>query len=245
MTWFNFMLPRSQPSLAENFLLVRGRKIPLCMIRNRRARRYMLRLRPDGSARLTIPRRGSLLEGKRFAERNSDWLARQLEALWSNPPKPKVWLVGTEILFRGEAVRIEPVTDGATGLIRFGSETVAVANLIGDLRPTIRKYLWKLAAAEFPPIVFKFAAAQSLTVRRVTVRNQRSRWGSCSRRGTISLNWKLIQTPPFVRDYVILHELMHLRQMNHSSRFWREMERVCPGHEAAEKWLKQYSALLQ
>jgi predicted metal-dependent hydrolase len=245
MTWFDFILPQSRSSLDENFLLVRGRKIPLCMIRNHRARRYLLRLRPDGSARLTIPRRGSLLEGKRFAERNSDWLARQLVALSSNPPKPKVWLVGTEILFRGEAVRIEPVTDGASGLIRFGSETVKVANANDDLRPQIRKHLWKLAAAEFPPKVFEFAAAQSLTVRRVTVRNQRSRWGSCSQRGTISLNWKLIQTPPFVRDYVMLHELMHLRQMNHSPRFWREVERVCPGHEAAEKWLKQHSALLQ
>ncbi len=245
MTWLNFILPRSQPSLAENFLLVGGRKIPLCMIRNHRARRYLLRLRPDGSARLTIPRRGSMLEGKRFAERNSDWLARQLEALSSNPAKTKMWRVGTEILFRGESVRIEPGTDGATGLIRFGSETVAVANDSDDLLPQIRKHLWKLAAAEFPPKVFEFAAAQSLSVRRVTVRNQRSRWGSCSRRGTISLNWKLIQTPPFVRDYVMLHELMHLRQMNHSPRFWCEVARVCPGHEAAEKWLKQHSALLQ
>jgi predicted metal-dependent hydrolase len=82
-------------------------------------------------------------------------------------------------------------------------------------------------------------------VRRVTVRNQRSRWGSCSRRGTISLNWKLIQAPPFVRDYIILHELMHLRQMNHSARFWREVENVCPEYQVAGKWLKQNSGLLK
>jgi predicted metal-dependent hydrolase len=106
------------------------------------------------------------------------------------------------------------------------------------------KHLWQLAAAEFPPRVLELAAAHQLTVQRVTIRNQRSRWGSCSRRGTISLNWRLIQTPPYVRDYIILHELMHLRQMNHSARFWREVESVCPDYETAERWLKQHAALL-
>jgi predicted metal-dependent hydrolase len=84
-----------------------------------------------------------------------------------------------------------------------------------------------------------------LPARRVTVRNQRSRWGSCSRHGTISLNWRLIQTPTHVQDYIILHELCHLREMNHSARFWREVERVCPNSAAAERWLNQHSALLR
>jgi hypothetical protein len=82
-------------------------------------------------------------------------------------------------------------------------------------------------------------------VRRVTVRNQRSRWGSCSRRGTISLNWRILQAPPAVRDYLILHELMHLREMNRSARFWREVERACPDYKQAERWLKHHSALLR
>jgi predicted metal-dependent hydrolase len=73
------------------------------------------------------------------------------------------------------------------------------------------------------------------------VRNQRSRWGSCSRRGTISLNWRLIQTPVSVRDYVILHELAHLKEMNHSKRFWREVARLCPDYKEAENWLKRHS----
>jgi predicted metal-dependent hydrolase len=106
-------------------------------------------------------------------------------------------------------------------------------------------HLWKLAAAELPPKVVEFAAAHQLKVQRIAIRNQRSRWGSCSRRGTISLNWKLIQAPPFVRDYIILHELMHLRQMNHSARFWRQVEGVCPEYKTAEKWLKQNAGLLK
>jgi predicted metal-dependent hydrolase len=83
-----------------------------------------------------------------------------------------------------------------------------------------------------------------LTVRRVTVRSQRTRWGSCSRRGTISLNWRLIQTPAFVQDYIHLHELAHLIEMNHSEKFWRQVERLCPDYLAAERWLKQHRNLL-
>jgi len=77
----------------------------------------------------------------------------------------------------------------------------------------------------------------------VSVRNQRSRWGSCSRHGTISLNWRLVQTPTFVRDYIILHELAHLKEMNHSKRFWREVARLCPDFGRAERWLKEHPDL--
>ena len=241
----DFILRRNTSNAGENFLDVRGRRIPLAMARNHRARRYLLRLRDDGSARLTIPRRESVIEGRRFAERNIGWLALQLEKLPTHPVKAKQWLAGIEILFRGELVKFKTGTNGETGAIRFGGEIVRVPDTSGDLRPWVVKHLWKLAATEFPPRVYEFAAAHQLTVGRVTVRNQRSRWGSCSRRGTISLNWRLIQTPPFVRDYIFLHELMHLRQMNHSARFWREVESVCRGYEAAEKWVKQHSALLK
>jgi predicted metal-dependent hydrolase len=92
--------------------------------------------------------------------------------------------------------------------------------------------------------VLELAARHGLTVRRITVRSQKSRWGSCSRRGTISLNWRLVQAPGFVRDYLVLHELAHLREMNHSRRFWGEVARLCPDYREAERWLKQHSILL-
>ncbi len=241
---FDLILRPKPVNPAANFLEVGGRMIPLAMIRNLRARRYLLRLRPDGSARVTIPRHGSINEGRRFAERNTDWLAGQLEKLAAHPVKSKEWRLGTEILFRGELLKLEAGINGRPGHIQLGGEVVRVPNAGDDLRPRIVKHLWQLAAAEFPPRVLELAAAHQLTVQRVTIRNQRSRWGSCSRRGTISLNWRLIQTPPYVRDYIILHELMHLRQMNHSARFWREVESVCPDYETAERWLKQHAALL-
>ena len=73
---------------------------------------------------------------------------------------------------------------------------------------------------------------------RVSIRNQRSRWGSCSRRGTIPLNWRLVQVPPFVREYVLLHELMHRRELNHSARFWRLVAAACPRYVEARRWLR-------
>lgn len=225
----------------KDFLLVRGKRIPVETIRSLRARRYHLRMRPDGSARLTIPRRGSVDEGWRFAERSSEWVARQLDRLARHPVRPKVWQAGMTVLFRGAMVVLEA---GDGGVMRLGGETIKISGSSEDLRPCITKHLWKLAARELPLRTYELAVWQQLKVTRVTVRNQRSRWGSCSRRGAISLNWRLIQTPVFVRDYIILHELMHLREMNHSPRFWREVERVCPDYAVAEKWLKQHPGLL-
>ena len=239
---FDFILKQTKLNLDENVLIVRGRQIPLAMIRNHRARRYLLKLCPDGSVRLTIPRRGSIIEGRRFAERNTDWLARQLEKLSANPVKPRQWLIGTGIFFRGELVRIEPDADGS---IRFSTERLNVSDAQSDLRPAIQNHLRDLASEELPPRVLELAALYGVNVSRVTVRNQKSRWGSCSRRGTISLNWRLIQTPEFVRDYIILHELAHRRQMNHSEKFWQEMKHLFPDYSQAERWLKQHSNLLR
>jgi hypothetical protein len=142
-------------------------------------------------------------------------------------------------------VKLEAGVNGESGMIRFGSEVVNVTDHGADLRAAIERHLWRLAAKELPPRVLEYATLHQLPVRRISVRNQRSRWGSCSRRRTISLNWRLIQTPAFVRDYILIHEIMHLREMNHSSRFWREVERACPDYETAERWLKQHSSLLK
>jgi hypothetical protein len=215
------------------------------MVRNPRARRYLLRLRPDGTARVTIPRGGTSAMARQFVERHVAWLEREFQRLQTQPPKPAVWEIGTEILLRGDAVRIEAGSNGEAETVRFGGESVRVPDPAADLRPTIESHLRQLATRKLPPRVLELATRHGLTVRRVTVRSQKSRWGSCSRRGTISLNWRLIQTPAFVSDYICLHELMHLRQMNHSPGFWREMERVYPDYRMAERWLKEHSGLLR
>jgi predicted metal-dependent hydrolase len=243
---FEFLFPskRSGPG-TENWLLVGTQPVRLYFMRHQRARRYVLRLGTDGAARVTIPRGGSAMEARRFAEKNILWLKKQLLRQATKPSAPREWRIGTEILFRGETVRLETCPQGEPGLIVLGAETFRIKETVNDLRPSIERQLWRLASRELPSRVLQLAAEHGLNVRRVTVRNQRSRWGSCSRHGTISLNWRLIQAPDFVRDYIILHELAHLKEMNHSARFWREVARLCPQFEQAEWWLKRHSNLMK
>jgi len=237
---------RNQRSLeaTSDAVLIRGRAVRLSLVRNRRARRYILRLSPDGAARVTIPRGGSAVQAKEFVQKNISWIERQLLRQATRLAAPKIWLPGTEILFRGELTRLRVEANNCNAQVYLGNEALRIKDASGDLRPAVERHLWKLAASELRARVTELAALHQLTARRVTVRNQRSRWGSCSRHGTISLNWRLIQTPPFVRDYIVLHELAHLKEMNHSARFWREVGRLCPEFAVAERWLKQNSKLL-
>jgi predicted metal-dependent hydrolase len=218
------------------------RSVPLLLMHHPRARRYLLRLRQDGTVRVTIPRRGTISAAKDFAWRSTAWLEQQFQRLDAQPKTTAGWQIGTEILFRGETVRVESEADG---LIRFGTERMKATDASTDLRPAIQKHLHRLAEQELPKRVMELASAHCIQVSRISVRNQKSRWGSCSRRGTISLNWRLVQTPESVRDYIILHELVHRKQMNHSAKFWQEVARLCPAYLVAKKWLKQNANLLR
>lgn len=91
----------------------------------------------------------------------------------------------------------------------------------------------------------ELAALHGLSVPRVSVRDQRSRWGSCGRDGHICLNWRLVQMPAHVRDYVIIHELMHLRRLDHSPRFWSLVAAACPDYQIARSWLRAHGEALR
>ena len=206
-------------------------------IRMRRARRYVLRVRPDGSVRVTVPRGGSRAEAVRFLEKHAAWIQRERSRLRSSQGALE-WTAGATILLRGERVMIRVDEDGADRWARFGERSVRVPAGAVDLRQHIEGGLRALAREELPPRLSAFAAEHGLTVAGVSIRNQRSRWGSCSPTGRIALNFRLVQMPRDVCDYVLLHELMHLEQRNHSRRFWRLVEAVCPAFRAAERWLK-------
>ncbi len=108
-----------------------------------------------------------------------------------------------------------------------------------------RRALRVRARAELPPRLLALARQHDLVVSKVSIRNQRTRWGSCGRDGHISLNWRLLLMPAHVCDYVLVHELMHLRRMDHSPAYWRLVAAACPGHREARGWLRQHGPSLR
>src|SRR5207244_307844 len=119
------------------------------------------------------------------AERNAAWLEKQLLRVPVVSRGPRPWSAGTEILFRGEHVRLQEEYCEGARIICFGNERIRLSAGSADVRHAVERYLWKLAGVELRELVWKLAAANGLRIQRVSVRNQRSRWGSCSRRGTI------------------------------------------------------------
>lgn len=212
--------------------------------RSHRARNYRLTLRRDGTAVATIPARGSEREARRFVEQHREWLERARERQRHRPRAAEVWTVGTRVLWRGDMQEVRIASEGARAQVCLAADVFRVPQLEGDLRPTLEAHFARRAKVELPARTWELAAVTGVEVKQVSVRNQRSRWGSCSANGTISLNWRLVQTPDFVRDYIVYHELMHLREMNHSARFWAQVEEVCPGWRDAERWIKRNGALV-
>jgi predicted metal-dependent hydrolase len=109
--------------------------------------------------------------------------------------------------------------------------------------PNLDRGVLSRAKRDLPARLLELAAQHGLTVARVSVRNQRWRWGSCSRGGHICLNWRLVDFPAWVRDYVMLHELMHLKRLDHSPRFWKLVAKACPEYQAARAWLRALNRL--
>jgi hypothetical protein len=232
-----------QESRIQDRLRVGSLEIPIRYVRHTRARRYILRVQPDGLVRVTVPRRGSHREAHAFAQRNTDWIARQLQKRQEQTSQLDLWKHGTEILYRGEKVAIKVSQAHGSTFVQFAEQIVPVSDP-GQLRSVIEHHLRKLATGELTERTLALAAHHGLAVTRITIRSQHSRWGSCSRQGTISLNWRLIQTPDSVRDYIILHELAHTVEHNHSQRFWRLVGRLCPQFHEAEQWIKQHHRMI-
>jgi predicted metal-dependent hydrolase len=206
-------------------------------VRVRKARRYILRVRPDGTLRVTIPRGGSRAEAIQFIGRQLVWVARERQRV-RREQVPVSWTNGTGILLGGERQIITVDEQGDRGLTaRYADRTVRVTD-VADVRREIERDLRQLAREQLITRLQQLAAEHGLAVGRITIRNQRSRWGSCSRSGAIALNFRLVQMPPAVCDYVLVHELMHLRQQNHGRRFWALVERACPAYREAERWLR-------
>jgi predicted metal-dependent hydrolase len=206
--------------------------------RHRRARRYTLRIHPtDREAILTMPPRGTLKDAREFAEVHGAWIAARLGRL----PKAAPFQPGTVVPLRGVPHRIVH-RSGERGTVwtetrDSGEKIICVA---GDVEFTDRRvhdFLKREARRDLQKSALEHAAALGVRVRRISIRDQSSRWGSCTSAGSLSFSWRLILAPPFVLDYLAAHEVAHLVEMNHSARFWRVVGRVCPSMERAKKWL--------
>ncbi len=217
------------PAQADQTITLGRRTITVHFVRHDRARRYLLRVLPDGSVRLTYPPHGSRARALAFLRRELRWVDSQRYSAVRN---------AGAILYRGERLPLH-VDDAPARAVRFGLERGPIREGESARQAAVR-YLRALATRDLPERLRVLAHGLGLVVKRVTVRSQQTRWGSCASSGAIALNWRLVQMPDSVRDYVLIHELMHLRVRNHSRRFWALVESACPGHRAARKWLKMH-----
>src|SRR6185437_2622079 len=206
--------------------------------RHRRARRYTLRIHPsDREAILTIPPRGTIAEAKDFAQRHGGWIAARLGRL----PKAAPFLPGTVVPLRGVPHRIVHRA-GGRGTVRketrdSGEKVLCVAGASEHIERRVHDFLKREARRELQKAAQDYAEMLSVRVKRLSIRDQSSRWGSCTSAGSLSFSWRLILAPPMVLDYLAAHEVAHLVEMNHSPRFWRVVARICPSLERAKKWL--------
>jgi len=206
--------------------------------RHRRARRYTLRIHPsDREAILTMPPRGTIADAKDFALRHGGWIAARLGRL----PKAAPFLPGTVVPLRAVAHRIVHRTAQRgtvwTELRDSGERVLCVAGGAEFIERRVHDYLKREARKDLQKASIHYAQALGVKVKRLSIRDQSSRWGSCTAAGSLSFSWRLILAPPYVLDYLAAHEVAHLVEMNHSPRFWRVVGRVCNHVERAKNWL--------
>jgi predicted metal-dependent hydrolase len=211
--------------------------------RHRQARRYTLRIQAaTREVILTIPLRGSVKQASAFAHQHGGWIAARLGRL----PEAAPFAPGVVLPLRGEPHRIAH-RSAARGTVwteidAAGERLLCVTGHAPHLERRIGDFLRREARRDLEAVSLKFAGELGLAVRRVVVRDQSSRWGSCSTTGVLSFSWRLILAPAEVLEYLAAHEVAHLVEMNHSTKFWRVVQRLCPGHERAKVWLDVHGA---
>jgi predicted metal-dependent hydrolase len=227
-----------RPSEPSAINIVFDREVYLVRVRrHRQARRYTLRIHSaTREVLLTMPPRGSLKQAREFAEKHGGWIAARLDRL----PEPTPFAHGVTLPLRGVDHRIEhrPGVRGTVWIEETAEERLlCVAGEAPHMPRRIRDFLKREAKNDLEAASRVAAEKLGVPIRRVSIRDQSSRWGSCSTTGVLSYSWRLILAPPFVLDYLAAHEVAHLIEMNHSRRFWRLVERICPHVTRAKTWL--------
>ena len=212
--------------------------IEVSVRRNARARRMTLRVpRAGGSVVLTLPMRASLSSGREFVQSKADWLRRTVAAM----PGPQLVADGVQFPVAGQAVLLRALPLRQVRL-QDGILAVPAGRPVG---PTVQAWLKHRAHVALREAVDRHAEALGRKPRAMSLRDTRSRWGSCTSDGRLMFSWRLAMAPPLVLDYVAAHEVAHLAHMDHSPRFWAEVARLMPGHDPHRAWLRRHGSELQ
>lgn len=210
---------------------------------NARARAYRLAVSARGEPVLTVPRAGRWAEAEAFLERNRGWLAARLEKLST----PYALAPGGTLPLRGVNHTIVSLAT-LRGLVRVvegedGSE-LHVPGGVDHMRRRLIDWLKSEARRDIEAACAHHARTLDVSIAGITLRDQSTRWGSCSSARTLNFNWRLVLAPPFVLDYVAAHEVAHILEMNHQPAFWRTVARTLPDYERGQAWLKANGASL-
>jgi predicted metal-dependent hydrolase len=205
--------------------------------RSARARRLALRVgRADGTVTMTLPRGATLAEARAFVAQQAEWIARHVAAA----PAPRRVAPGGTLPLLGREVPVRAVPRRGA---RWTGTEVELPEA-GAAGAAARALLQRLARAEISGAVERHAAALGRRAGRITLRDTRSRWGSWSSRGDLMFSWRLVMAPPEVLDYVAAHEVAHLAHMDHSPRFWAQVEALMPDWRPRRDWLRREGAAL-
>jgi predicted metal-dependent hydrolase len=206
-----------------------------------RARRIALRVdAAERKVELVLPPGVPTSHGLRFLASKQSWIAARLAAL----PQPVPFAEGLIVPVLGIPHRIRREDDAAAPPVAIRDGEIRVRGDPAHVERRVRDHLMAMARSEFARRARHLAARIGRKLVRVSVRDTKSRWGSCSGQGNLSFSWRLIMAPDPVIDYVVAHEVAHLAEMNHGPRFWRLVERLSPGSATPRAWLKQHRALL-
>jgi len=225
----------------RELLRIEGRAVEVTMRLNPRARRLIVKVHPStGEVSVVAPSQRALDRALDFARGETPWIARQLARV----PQPVRLVPGASVplqgvdcmILRGEPGNGPVWRDDAGNLRVSGREEFASRRVIDFLKREARKAL----DARSRDFADRIGAKPS----RIAVRDTASRWGSCSASGSISYSWRLILAPSFVFDYVVAHEVAHLREMNHGPRFWKLVRSLVPDIDAPQEWLRKNGAAL-
>ena len=218
---------------------------------------YLLERRPRRTIGLKITENGLVVHApKRIFEfqlnqilqEKAHWILTKLQAREANHVVKIQWIDGENLLYLGNDIQLNITQASSNKALVFDQSTLKIAALQPNDRAVVaRKVIaWykKQAASDFTRRLEILAAKLGVTTPSLTLSNALSRWGSCNSRGEVRLNWRLLQAPPHIINYVICHELAHLKQMNHSTKFWMVVAQLFPNYKAAEKELKALSPQL-